>query len=285
MQSLDAQFDCLLQETNAHCVILVPAHDEMSYLGKVIDFFNVRMIPYKIVPPFERLPLVGLTTQSFLSSDAVLMTVRVGLASPLSQAMKRAFDIVASTLLLIVLGPFFLTMGLAFATDGGSMFFRHERVGRRGQPFKCLKFRTMVPNAAEVLEHLLAHNPDARREWFTTRKLREDPRNTELGAHCGLLRLDEIPQLFNVLRGEISLVGPRPVVQQELSEHYKCDNSYYVLVRPGVTGLWQISGRNDTTYKQRVHLDAWYVRNWSLWGDIIILARTLPAVVAGSGAY
>jgi Undecaprenyl-phosphate galactose phosphotransferase WbaP len=275
----------LLQETNAHCIILVPADDEMPYLGGVIDSLNVRMIPYKIVPPIDRLPLAGLTTQSFLSSDAVLMTVQVGLASPLSQLTKRLFDIVASSLLLVGLSPLLLIVGLAVAADGGPIFFEHERVGRRGKLFNCLKFRTMVPNADEVLEHLLARDPKARREWQTTRKLREDPRNTRLGRGLRASSIDELPQLFNVLRGEMSLVGPRPVVQQELSEHYKSDNSYYLLVRPGVTGLWQTSGRSSLDYEQRVHLDTWYVRNWSLWGDLMILARTVPAVIGGRGAY
>ena len=257
----------------------------MPYLGSVIHSLNVQMISYKIVPPIDRLPLAGLTTQSFLSSDAVLMTVQVGLASPLSQAMKRLFDIASSSLLLIILSPVLLSVGLAVAADGGPIFFGHRRVGRRGQPFNCLKFRTMVPNAAEVLENFLANNPEACREWSATRKLREDPRNTRLGRVLRAFSIDELPQLFNVLRGEMSSVGPRPVVQQELSEHYKSDNSYYLLVRPGLTGLWQISGRNNISYEQRVHLDAWYVRNWSLWGDIMILARTMPAVIAGDGAY
>jgi Undecaprenyl-phosphate galactose phosphotransferase WbaP len=278
------QFDGLLRERESHCIILVPAEDEMQYLGSVIDSLNVRMIPYKIVPPIDRLPLAGLTTQSFLSSDAVLMTVQVGLASPLSQVMKRFFDIVAASLLLVALSPLFLIVGLAVAADGGPVFFEHARVGRRGILFNCLKFRTMVPNADEVLEDLLARDPKARREWQTTRKLREDPRNTRLGRGLRAWSIDEFPQLFNVLRGEMSLVGPRPVVQQELSEHYRSDNSYYLLVRPGLTGLWQTSGRSNTSYKQRVHLDAWYVRNWSLWSDIIILARTIPAVIARDGA-
>ena len=166
-------------------------------------------------------------------------------------------------------------MGLAFAAAGGSIFFEYARVGRRGILFKCLKFRTMVLNSAQALEHLLAHDRKLA-ENADDPKLREDPRNTGLGRGLRLTSLHEFPQLFNVLRGEMNLVGPRPVVQQELSEHYRSDNSYYLLVRPGLTGLWQISGRNNTSYKQRVHLYAWYVRNWSLWGDIIILARTLP---------
>jgi exopolysaccharide production protein ExoY len=195
------------------------------------------------------------------------------------------FDIIISSLLLIMLCPLFLIVCLAVAADGGPIFFAHERVGRHGQLFKCLKFRTMVTNAGEVLEHLLAQNPEARREWLGTHKLRDDPRATRLGRILRAASTDELPQLLNVLRGDMSLVGPRPVIQHELAAHYKSNNSYYLLVRPGVTGLWQISGRNDVGYEQRVHLDAWYVRNWSLWSDIIILVRTVPAVIIGRGAY
>jgi len=284
-RSSGSRLDRLVQETNAHTIILVPTDDEMQCLGNVVDALNVRMIPYKLVPPIDKLPLAGLSAQSFLSSDAVVLTVQVGLASPISQSLKRLFDIVASSLLLVMLTPIFLMVSLAVAADGGPVFFAHERIGHRGRVFGCLKFRTMIPNAAAVLEQLLARSPAAQREWNSTHKLRNDPRKTKIGSMLRAASIDELPQLINVLRGEMSLVGPRPVVQQELLDHYKSDHSYYLLVRPGITGLWQISGRSDTDYERRVHLDAWYVRNWSLWGDIIILAQTLPAVIATRGAY
>jgi undecaprenyl-phosphate galactose phosphotransferase len=282
--SIAQRLDDLLRLANAHMVIFVPSDKEMQHLRAIVDVLNVRMIPYKIVPPIDRLPLAGLSTQSFLSCDAVLLTVQVGLASPLSQAIKRIFDAAVSALLLVLLLPMFVILSLAIAADGGPICFAHERVGRHGRRFKCLKFRTMVPDAASVLERVLAANPEARREWVTSRKLREDPRTTRLGAYLRVMSLDELPQLINVLRGEMSLVGPRPVVREELSNLYKSDHSYYLLVRPGITGLWQISGRNNIGYERRVHLDAWYVRNWSLWNDITILAKTLPCVIAGRGA-
>jgi Undecaprenyl-phosphate galactose phosphotransferase WbaP len=282
--SNDSRLDVLLQETNASEIILIPSDAEMRYLANIIDFLNVRMISYKVVPPIDRLPLVGLSTQNFISSDAVMLTVQVGLASPLNQVIKRLFDIIVSTVMLIILLIPMMLVTLAVSVDGGSVFFAHERVGRRGQLFKCLKFRTMLPGAPTMPENLLANSPEACREWRFTRKLSEDPRTTKLGRILRVASIDELPQLFNVLRGEMSIVGPRPAVQQELYEHYKCDNSYYLLVRPGITGLWQISGRTEIGYEQRVHLDAWYVRNWSLWGDIIILFRTLPAVAVGKGA-
>ncbi len=279
------RLESLLAEADAQTVLLVPKEAELQYLAGIIDALNVRMIPYFVVPPIDKLPLAGLSTQSFLSSDAVLLTVRQGLTSPLSQSVKRLFDIVASLVLLIALSPLFAIVAVLVTADGGPVFFAHERIGRAGRRFKCLKFRTMVPNAAAVLEAVLAQRPEARREWMQTHKLRNDPRTTGVGGWLRATSIDELPQLINVLRGEMSLVGPRPVVEQELHEHYKSDNSYYLLVRPGVTGLWQVSGRSDTDYARRVHLDAWYVRNWTLWSDIIILWRTLPAVIFGRGAY
>ena len=283
--SLGMRLDKLMGETGAQRVILVPADGEMQNLESMIDALNVRMIPYAVVPPIHKLPLARLATQTFLSCDAVLLRVRPGLVSPFSQAVKRVFDVIATLLLLGPLVPICLIVSLLIMLDGGPILFAHERVGRGGRVFKCFKFRTMVPDAAEVLDYVLKHQPGARDEWQRTRKLKNDPRTTGIGSLLRVTSIDELPQLINVLRGDMSLVGPRPVVHQELSEYYKGDNSYYLLVRPGLTGLWQISGRNLTNYEQRVHLDSWYVRNWSLWGDIMILFRTLPVVISRRGAY
>lgn len=279
-----ARFGALLSNPATQTVVLVPNDGELEYLPSIIDALNVRMTPYVLVPPIDKLPLAGLTTQSLLTCDAVLLSVHQGLISPLSQIIKRLFDVAASLTLLLLLSPVLGIVALIVASDGGPVLFAHERVGRGGRVFECLKFRTMVPNAAAVLEKLLAEQPGLRREWACSRKLRNDPRITTIGAWLRVTSIDELPQLVNVLRGDMSLVGPRPVVEQELCEHYKADNSYYLLVRPGVTGLWQVSGRTETDYARRVHLDSWYVRNWSLWGDILILFRTLPVVIGRRGA-
>jgi Undecaprenyl-phosphate galactose phosphotransferase WbaP len=280
-----AQLEKLMRDTNSQSVILVPADNEMSELEPMIDALNVRMIPYSVVPPIHKLPLTRLATQTFLSCDAVLLRVRPGLVLPFSQAVKRIFDVIVTLLLLGLMAPLCIIVSLLIKLDGGPIFFAHERVGRGGRVFNCFKFRTMVPDAARALDHVLALHPDARDEWLRMRKLKNDPRRTRIGGLLRMTSIDELPQLINVLRGDMSLVGPRPVVQQELRDHYKDDNCYYLLVRPGLSGLWQISGRNLTSYQQRVYLDSWYVRNWSLWGDIIILFRTLPAVISRRGAY
>jgi undecaprenyl-phosphate galactose phosphotransferase len=166
----------------------------------------------------------------------------------------------------------------------GPALFKHRRVGQGGKIFNCLKFRTMVPNADKVLQDLLDSDREIKEEWLRDHKLRHDPRITRLGRFLRRTSLDELPQLWNVLRGEMSLVGPRPVVPDELRRY---GNRVTVLLsaRPGITGLWQISGRSDTDYRRRVALDVCYVRSCNLPLDVYILAKTLPVVFARSGAY
>ena len=198
--------------------------------------------------------------------------------------IKRIFDLVTASLILISTAPLFAVFGWRISRDGGSVFFSHERIGRHGKPFHCYKFRTMVENADEVLETTLRTDEQARCEWERDYKLKKDPRITSIGRILRSTSLDELPQLFNVLRGEMSLVGPRPVVQDEL-ERYGEQLDLYLETWPGMTGLWQISGRNDTNYGKRVSLDAWYARNWSLWYDIVILIKTIPVLFQRRGAY
>jgi len=150
--------------------------------------------------------------------------------------------------------------------------------------FDCIKFRSMVLDADRVLRHHIAINPEAGAEWAATQKLRNDPRVTKVGNFLRRSSLDELPQLFNVLRGEMSMVGPRPIVQAEVSR-YGDDIEYYYAAKPGITGLWQVSGRSDMSYARRVKLDVWYVRNWTLWHDIAILFKTIPAVFLQRGAH
>ncbi|MFM0170100.1 sugar transferase [Paraburkholderia sediminicola] len=198
--------------------------------------------------------------------------------------IKRVFDIFGASALLIVLLPIFLVIGCVVLSDGGSAFFGHPRVGRGGRPFRCLKFRSMVPKADVVLAELLAADASAREEWNRDFKLKNDIRITSVGRFLRKTSLDELPQLWNVLRGDMSLVGPRPVVNKEL-ERYGTDAYYYLSVRPGVTGLWQVSGRNNVDYATRVALDVSYVKRRSTLLDISILLRTFKVVFDGSGAY
>jgi Undecaprenyl-phosphate galactose phosphotransferase WbaP len=198
---------------------------------------------------------------------------------------KRALDIIGAGVGLVLLAPFFLIVALMVRADGGPAFFAHQRVGRGGKLFGCLKFRSMVVDSQARLESLLANDPVARAEWEATRKLKNDPRITRIGRFLRSTSLDELPQLINVLRGEMSLVGPRPVQEAEIDRYYGASAAHYMAVRPGITGLWQVSGRSETSYESRVALDVAYVSRPSLLADISILLRTPVAVLSRRGAH
>ncbi|MDR6758022.1 exopolysaccharide production protein ExoY [Mycoplana sp. BE70] len=218
------------------------------------------------------------------ASSTFLSTGTAG-APPLGGITKRGFDILAASMALVFLSPIFLLISLLVKmSDGGAVFYGHRRVGHNGRSFRCLKFRTMRVDGDRILQQHLKANPDAYEEWRTTRKLKDDPRVTVVGTVLRKLSLDELPQLFNILRGEMSIVGPRPVVEDEL-ELYEAAAAYYLQTRPGLTGLWQVSGRNDVSYAARIAFDSQYVRTWSLTNDVIIVARTIPAVCLSRGSY
>jgi exopolysaccharide production protein ExoY len=206
-------------------------------------------------------------------------------APPLGGRLKRSFDIAAAALGLIALSPLFLLIALLVkSSDGGAVFYGHERIGRGGRRFRCLKFRTMSANGDKVIAEYLRANPAARREWAETRKLKDDPRVTRAGLVLRKLSIDELPQLINILLGDMSIVGPRPVVLDEL-EKYGGHAGCYLRSRPGLTGLWQINGRNDVSYDTRVAFDRHYVEHWSLVEDIRIIIMTVPAVCLSRGSY
>ena len=199
--------------------------------------------------------------------------------------LKRSLDICSALGALLLFSPLFLLlMAMVKLLDGGDVFYGHKRVGRFGREFHCLKFRTMVPDGDAVLNRYLAANPAARKKWQETRKLQKDPRVTAVGAVLRKLSLDEMPQLFNILIGDMSIVGPRPVVREELA-YYGPHAPVYLLSTPGLTGLWQISGRNDVSYDARVAFDRQYVENWSFGFDLKIIAKTVPAVWCSKGSY
>ena len=197
---------------------------------------------------------------------------------------KRIFDLVASIFLLPLVGLLLIVVGLVVAlTSGFPVFYRQHRLGHQGRVFRIFKFRTMRNNADQALAEWLLHHPELRQEWQRTHKLKQDPRITRLGRFLRDTSLDEIPQIINVLRGEMSLVGPRPIVQAERAK-YAERYAYYSAAVPGVTGLWQVSGRCNVTYEERVRMDEEYVRTWSLLRDVVILLRTPRSVLRRDGA-
>ncbi|WP_417068885.1 undecaprenyl-phosphate galactose phosphotransferase WbaP [Niveibacterium terrae] len=268
----------------ATTVVLALEQDQGTLQQTLVEKLSIHHPHLKIAPPFRGLPLYGTETMHFFSHEVLFITVRNNLARLAPRCFKRAFDILVSIALLLMLSPLFLVVGALIMKTGARPFYGHTRVGRNGRLFKCLKFQSMVPNAGEVLKELLANDPAAREEWARDFKLKNDPRVTKIGDFLRRTSLDELPQLINVIKGEMSLVGPRPVVEAEL-ERYGEYRENYLGACPGITGLWQISGRNDIDYARRVSFDTWYVRNWSVWYDLVILWRTVSVVFKRQGAY
>jgi Undecaprenyl-phosphate galactose phosphotransferase WbaP len=207
------------------------------------------------------------------------------LAISFSLVLKRFFDVAIGLLLIIFLLPLMAAICIAIKfSSPGPIFYGHRRIGRGGKTFRVWKFRSMFIDAEKMLQECLLRSPELTREWLKDHKLREDPRITPLGRFLRKSSLDELPQIFNVLLGEMSLVGPRPIVSAEVPR-YGESFGHYKKVRPGITGLWQVSGRNHTTYCERVALDRKYAQDWSIWLDFYILTRTWKVVLTGDGAF
>ena len=238
-----------------------------------------------VIPNFVGIPTGGLEIESLFNEKLVVLRLKNNLARPLNRMLKTVFDYMLTLLGTIAISPILLFIAIWIYKDSpGPVIFKHIRIGKDGKPFPCYKFRSMCVDAKEKLEELLANDPAAREEWERDFKLKNDPRITKSGAFLRKTSLDELPQIFNVLKGEMSLVGPRPIIQEEL-ERYGEYVGDYLMVKPGITGMWQVSGRSDIEYHERVLLDSWYVRNWSVWIDIVMLFKTFAVVLARKGAY
>lgn len=253
----------------------------------VINTLNRLQALYAIIPPISRMSLYEMEPRYFFGHDIMLLHSKQTIHAPLGRFMKRAMDIGIAGTALLALSPILIATAVMLKIEGqgGSLFYGGHRIGQRGQRFACWKFRSMEPNSDHLLEKLLAEDPAAREEWEKYRKLKNDPRVTTRTAR--LIRkasIDELPQLWNVVVGDMSLVGPRPILENEVAYFGESLNEY-LQVRPGITGLWQVSGRNETSFERRVYWDSWYVRNWSIWGDIVIMLKTLSVVFTGRGAY
>ena len=208
------------------------------------------------------------------------------MGSFMGNVVKTAFDYILTLVGAVFISPLLVYIAYRIKKeDPGPVFFAHTRIGKDGKPFPCYNFRSMVVNSQEMLQKYLAENPAAREEWERDFKLKDDPRVTPIGKFLRSTSLDELPQIFNVLRGEMSLVGPRPVIQEELDKYYGETAKLYCTVKPGITGLWQVSGRSDIGYDERVALDATYIKYRSMWGDIVILWKTIGVVLMKKGAY
>jgi Undecaprenyl-phosphate galactose phosphotransferase WbaP len=239
---------------------------------------------FAYVPPMENYFFYNVEPRRFFGFGIIALETKKAVLPGIELLLKDIVDRLGAAIALTLLSPLFVLLSWAIRKDGGPAMYGHRRIGKNGQSFTCLKFRSMVVNSQEILNDLLARDPAARKEFQETYKLKNDPRVTKVGRLLRKTSLDELPQLLNVLCGHMSLMGPRPIVEDE-KKYYAGRINDYLSVKPGITGLWQVSGRSDTSYTQRVYLDSWYVRNWSLWNDMIIFFKTILVVLKRKGAY
>lgn len=280
-----ADAEKIIQKTGVKQVfIAAPGMDEHQ-LGKLIYRIQPLVKNIGVIPNLVGVPTGSVEVESMFNERLTLLRLKNNLARPLNRYIKTVFDYTLTLVGTICISPVLLLIAAWIYYDSpGPIIFKHMRVGKNGQLFPCYKFRSMCVDAKEKLAELLATDQAAREEWERDFKLKNDPRITKSGAFLRKTSLDELPQIFNVLRGEMSLVGPRPIVQEELVRYGEFVQDY-LMVKPGITGMWQVNGRSDTTYDERVQMDVWYVRNWSVWLDVMLLWRTIKAVVLRKGAY
>ena len=275
----------IVKNSSIQNVIITAPGMERSKLQQLITTVQPYVRNLSYVPDLIGTPMMGVEAQVLFTEEILMLHMRNNLAMRRNKIYKRIFDLICTIGGGVLILPIIAVVALLVAIDNkGNVIFAHRRIGKNGKEFPCYKFQSMVPNAQEILQDYLAKNPEARKEWEESFKLTNDPRVTKLGAFLRKTSLDELPQLWNVIKGDMSLVGPRPIVKKEI-ERYGEYFREYAMVLPGITGMWQASGRSDTTYEERVSMDTWYVRNWSVWLDIMYLAKTFTAVIFGKGAY
>ena len=253
---------------------------------QLVDLVGQASIYFKHVIVLPNLG--GITNSAVVARDLAGnfgVEIKHNLLDPGSRITKRSLDLLATLAGGLLISPMLLALVVLIKLDSaGPILYGHHRLGSKGERFRCWKFRTMRVDGDRLLEEFLLNNPDSRAEWEENFKLRNDPRVTRIGGFLRKTSLDELPQLWNVLKGDMSLVGPRPIVDAEVSR-YGTVYGMYKRIRPGISGFWQVSGRSSTSYEERVRLDAYYVHNWSVWLDLVILARTVQSVLRRRGAY
>ena len=275
----------VIAKYNINHVFIAAPGLEQGKLTKLIYKVQPLVKSMGVIPNLIGVPMGGIEAESLFNEKLMLLRLKNNLARPVNRWIKTIFDYVLTITGTIAISPILIVIALWIYKDSpGPVIFKHRRIGKNGKEFNCYKFRSMCVDAKEKLEQLLKTDPEAKAEWEKDFKLKNDPRITKSGAFLRKTSLDELPQIFNVLKGEMSLVGPRPIVKDEMIRYGEYINDY-LMVKPGITGMWQVSGRSDTNYKQRVQLDSWYVRNWSVWLDTMLLWRTMKIVVQCKGAY
>lgn len=280
-----AQIDKAINENEFYASIVAidgVLDEKMLYY---IDHIQERIYRVIMLPKISSMPLFNAEIISSINHKGLAFFIRNNLLNPVDRSVKKGFDYLISMILVLLFSPFLLLIYMVvYISTNGYPIFKHRRIGKNGVSFNIYKFRTMYIDADKRLEELLKNDEALRAEWEAEFKLKNDPRITKVGAFLRKTSLDELPQIINVLQGKMSLVGPRPIIDDEITKYGEYFE-YFKAVKPGITGLWQVSGRNDIDYDQRVQLDVWYVRNWSVGLDIIILIKTFVAVLFRKGSY
>lgn len=284
-EGLQTVVNKVLKEQQFFAMLILLENTTLERMFNLLDQMQHKVKRILLIPRTTLLPMFNAEVFNAINHKGLIFSVRNNLLSDSDRTFKQLSDFTLALILTLVFSPFlFLLYAWVWIATQGHPIFKQKRVGQNGKLFKIYKFRTMRLDAAEQLQNLLETDPDIREEWERDRKLKNDPRITRIGQFLRRTSLDELPQLINVLRGQMSLVGPRPIIAEE-TVAYGDYIDYYQQVRPGVTGLWQVSGRNELSYDERVQMDVWYVRNWSLELDLIILTKTLVAVLLRKGSY
>ena len=279
------EIEKVIKEQNINEVIIAMPLADNAQMLEIINNLDGKVNKVKFTPELNGVYTFNSTVEDY--DGTMLISSYNGLGKTMNKFLKRSFDIAAGSVGCIVLGILYLIVAPKIKKDGGKAIFFHNRIGRDLKPFKMYKFRSMYVNAEERLQELLSKDEKLREEFYKNFKLKDDPRITEIGHFLRKTSLDEFPQFLNVIKGEMSFVGPRPVVQKELDLYYGAENSKKIFtVKPGITGMWQANGRSDIeNYDERIALDLYYIRNWSLWLDIIITIKTIKNVIGKKGAY
>ena len=285
MGTLDDAAD-IIRDSAVNTVIVTVPGMEKEKLQTLLENIQPYVRDIIFVPDLIGVPLYNVEAQTLFNEQIMMLSLRNNLAPRRNRFFKRVFDTVVGGLLCVPIIPILLVIAICIKLDSkGPAFFNGQRIGKHGKTFTCYKFRSMYVNASDILEEYLAAHPAAQEEWNTFAKLRDyDPRVTKLGRWIRKYSLDELPQILNVIKGDMSLVGPRPYLPREkedIGEYL----STVTLTVPGITGFWQTSGRNDVSFAGRVAMDTWYVRNWSIWLDLMYLFKTAKIVLTGKGAY
>lgn len=275
-----------IEQLKVKTIIIAIPNLEKNKLLDLVEDIQPLVRNLMFVPNTVGIPVINLEVKKIYESNMLLLSIRNNLAKKTNRRIKRIFDIVFSLLTMVIIIPVSIIVMILIMIEspGAAPIFKHYRVGRGGTLFPCYKFRSMVPNAKEKLQEYLKNNPEAKIEWDKYFKLKNDPRITKIGKIIRKTSIDELPQFINVLKGEMSWVGPRPIIKDEIHYYGKYIKDYYAVL-PGITGMWQVSGRSEIGYKDRVSLDVWYVRNWSIWIDITLILKTIKTVLFRKGAY